>query len=215
MKGIFNWDTPLIQKLALLTNLVALNILWLLCCIPVFTAGAATTALYYTVFQYLVGESDEVFRPFFRSFVGNFKQATLLWLPLLMLLVLLVFDGLFLTANGGNAALWIAFAAATLVFLMLYTYLFPLLARFEMKSKTLFSTAISLFVLHLPTSLLMAAMNLLPMFLMLFAPADFLRRSILWIGLWFSLVAYLNGKLLLKIWSKHIPNQDIEAVTVE
>lgn len=215
MKSIFNWDSPLIQKLALLTNLVALNILWLLCCIPVFTAGAATTALYYTVFKYLTGESDEVFRPFFRSFGGNFKQATLLWLPLLMLLVLLVFDGLFLIINGGNAVLWIAFIASTWVFLVLHTYLFPLLARFEMKSKALFSTAISLFVLHLPASLLMAAMNLLPVVLMLFAPADFLRWSILWIGLWFSLVAYLNGKLLLKIWSKHIPNQDVEAVSVE
>lgn len=215
MKSIFNWDSPLIQKLALLTNLVALNILWLLCCIPVFTAGAATTALYYTVFKYLAGESDEVFHPFFRSFGGNFKQATLLWLPLLMLLVLLVFDGLFLIINGGNAVLWIAFIASTWVFLVLHTYLFPLLARFEMKSKALFSTAISLFVLHLPASLLMAAMNLLPVVLMLFAPADFLRWSILWIGLWFSLVAYLNGKLLLKIWSKHIPNQDVEAVSVE
>ena len=215
MKSIFNWDSPLIQKLALLTNLVALNILWLLCCIPVFTAGAATTALYYTVLKYLAGESDEVFHPFFRSFGGNFKQATLLWLPLLMLLVLLVFDGLFLIINGGNAVLWIAFIASTWVFLVLHTYLFPLLARFEMKSKALFSTAISLFVLHLPASLLMAAMNLLPVVLMLFAPADFLRWSILWIGLWFSLVAYLNGKLLLKIWSKHIPNQDVEAVSVE
>ena len=215
MKGIFNWDSPLIQKLARLTDLVALNILWLLCCIPVFTAGAATTALYYTVFQYLAGESDEIFRPFFRSFGQNFKQATLLWLPLLMLLVLLVFDGLFLTINGGNAVLWIAFIALTWVFLMPHTYLFPLLARYEMKTKALLSTSVSLFMLHLPTSLLMAAMNLLPVVLMLFAPAAFLRWSILWIGLWFSLVAYLNGKLLLKIWSKHIPNQDVEAVSVE
>lgn len=215
MKGIFNWNSPLIQKLALLTNLVALNILWLLCCIPAFTAGAATTALYYTVFQYVDGVSDEIFRPFFRSFGQNFKQATLLWLPLLMILMLLTFDGLFLAANGGNAALWIALVVATLVFLMLHTYLFPLLARFEMKSKALFSTAISLFVLHLPTSLLMAAMNLLPVFLMLFAPTDFLRWSILWIGLWFSLVAYLNGKMLLKIWSKHMPNQDVETVPAE
>ena len=215
MKGIFNWDSPLIQKMALLTNLVALNILWLLCCIPVFTAGAATTALYYTVFQYLAGESDEIFRPFFRSFGQNFKQATLLWLPLLMLLVLLVFDGLFLIINGGNAVLWIAFIASTWVCLMLHTHLFPLLARYEMKTKALLITAVSLFMLHLPTSLLMAAINLLPVVLMLFAPADFLRWSILWIGLWFSLVAYLNGKLLLKIWSKHIPDRDVEAVSVE
>lgn len=215
MKGIFNWDSPLIQKLALLTNLVALNILWLLCCIPVFTAGAATTALYYTVIQYADGESDEIFRPFFRSFRQNFKQATLLWVPLLMLLVLLVFDGLFLAINGGNPALWIAFIALTWVYLMLHTHLFPLLARFEMKTKALLSTAVSLFMLHLPTSLLMAAMNLLPMLLMLFAPADFLRWSILWIGLWFSLVAYLNGKMLLKIWNKHIPNQNAETVSAE
>ena len=41
MKELFNLNSPWVQRFAMLTNLVCLNILWLVCCIPVFTAGAA------------------------------------------------------------------------------------------------------------------------------------------------------------------------------
>lgn len=208
MKNLFNPDSPLTQKLAMVTNLIILNMVWLICCIPVVTAGAATTALYYTVFQYITKEDDTVFRPFFHSFRQNFRQATLLWLPLLVLLALLVFDFLYLLAGNGTALLWIAFLAAALVYTMLQTHLFPLLARFEMTAKALFSTAFSLFMLHLPTSLLMMALNLIPLVFLLLAPAEFLQCTILWLGIWFSLAAYLNGRLLLKLWSKHIPEPE-------
>ena len=77
-------------------------------------------------------------------------------------------------------------------------------ARFEMTAGSLLKTAFSLVILHLPSTLLMAALNVLPVVLMLFAPAGFLRWFLLWICLWFALVAYLNGKMLLKIWSKHL-----------
>ena len=64
MKGLFNWNSRLMQGLAMVTNLVALNLLWIICCIPIFTAGAATTALYQTVIQYQTQQDDAVFRHF-------------------------------------------------------------------------------------------------------------------------------------------------------
>ena len=74
MKGLFRWDSPFSQKLALVGNLIMLNILWIVCSLPIITMGAATTALYYTVFQYQTNGEDAVFRPFFRGFAKNFKQ---------------------------------------------------------------------------------------------------------------------------------------------
>ena len=60
-----------------------LNLLWLVCCIPVFTAGAATTAVYYVTLKLVRDEDDSTIKSFFRSFIQNFKQATAIWLSIL------------------------------------------------------------------------------------------------------------------------------------
>jgi len=203
------WNSPLMQKLGMLTNLVVLNLLWLLCCIPVVTAGAATTALYHTVFQYLTHQDEAIFRPFFRAFRQNFKQATLLWLPMLALLALLIFDGLYTAANGGGFLLTV-FIVASVVLFLLMTHIFPMAARFRMTAGALLRTAFSLTVLHLPSTLLMAVLNVLPVIVLLFTPAGFLKWLPLWAGLWFALIACLNGKLLLKLWEKHLSKQEHE-----
>ena len=38
---IFNADSPLMEGLSKITDLVILNLVVLVCCLPVFTAGAA------------------------------------------------------------------------------------------------------------------------------------------------------------------------------
>ena len=63
----------------------------------------------------------------------------------------------------------------------------------------------SLVLLHLPTTLLILVMNLVPLGVYAHDPMLFLRSGLLWIGVWFALVAYINGKILLKIWKKHMP----------
>ena len=52
MGNIFRWDSPFMQKVSKAGNLILLNILWILCSIPVLTMGAATAALYHVIFQY-------------------------------------------------------------------------------------------------------------------------------------------------------------------
>lgn len=93
MKKLLGPDSRLVRYGTTLTSLIELNLLWLLCCLPVVTAGAATTAVYYTMYRILTGEDDAVLRPYFRAFRQNFKQATLLWLPLLVIAAVLGLDG--------------------------------------------------------------------------------------------------------------------------
>ncbi len=208
MKEQFNLNSPWVQRFAMLTNLVMLNILWLVCCIPVFTAGAATSALYHTIFQYHSKEDDAVLRPFFRAFKANFKQATLLLLPLLAVLILLVFDMVYLVSHGtGIAALFLLIVLSLLVMGMM-VHLFPLIARFNMDAKALLRTAFSLVMLHLPATLTVVALTLLPIFLLLFQPSLFLRLGVAWAGVWFAAIAYFFGKFLLKVWDKHAPSDN-------
>jgi uncharacterized membrane protein YesL len=208
MKELFNLNSPWVQRFAMLTNLVCLNILWLVCCIPVFTAGAATSALYHTVFLYHNKEDDAVLQPFFRAFRTNFKQSTLLFLPLMAALVLVVFDLVYLASYGKGTAVLFLLILVILLLMGMLIHLFPLIARFDMNAKALLRTAFSLTALHLPGTLTVIALLVLPVVLLLFFPDWFLRFGVVWAGVWFSAIAYFFGKFLLKIWNKHVPAEE-------
>lgn len=207
MKELFSLNSPWVQRFAMLTNLVMLNILWLICCIPVFTAGAATCALYDTIFQYHTNQDDAVLRPFFRAFRSNFKQSTLLHLPLLAVVILLVFDIVYLASRGKGTAILFLLIVAVFLVLGMMVHLFPLIARFEMDTKALLRTAFSLVVLHLPATLLVIGLTLLPACLLFLFPSRFLQFGAAWAGVWFSVIAYFFGKFLLRIWEKHLSAQ--------
>ena len=208
MKELFNLNSPWVQRFAMLTNLVCLNILWLVCCLPVFTAGAATAALYHTVFLYHNKEDDAVLRPFFRAFRTNFKQSTLLFLPLFAALLLVVFDLVYLASYGKGTAVLFLLILVILLLMGMLIHLFPLIARFDMNARALLRTAFSLTALHLPGTLTVIALLVLPVVLLLFFPDWFLRFGVVWAGVWFSAIAYFFGKFLLKIWNKHVPSED-------
>ena len=78
MGNAFSPDSPLMELLGKAWNLLVLNLLTLLCCIPVVTAGSAITAAYSVCMQ-LRTESVSVFPAYFKAFRDNFKQATMIW----------------------------------------------------------------------------------------------------------------------------------------
>lgn len=93
MNQIFSIDNRFIQLLNKIFCAAWLNILWFLCCIPIFTIGASTTALYYVSFKLVRNEEGNITKQFFTAFRSNFKKATLIWLPLLGLGILFGIDG--------------------------------------------------------------------------------------------------------------------------
>ena len=72
-------ESRIFHILCTLTDLVVLNLLYVLCCIPVVTIGAATTALYGTVLA-LLHDEGHLYTLFVRIFLKRFKQTTVFWL---------------------------------------------------------------------------------------------------------------------------------------
>lgn len=66
---------PVFSFLNLLGQLVLVSILWTVCCLPIVTIGAASTALYYTVVKVLRRGQDSLIQAFFREFRSNFFQS--------------------------------------------------------------------------------------------------------------------------------------------
>ena len=90
--GIFSPDGALARLLNTLGNLIVLNILTIICCVPVFTAGAAMTALYTMVMRMVRKEDGKIISEYFKAFKVNFKQATILWLIFGGLIAFMTFD---------------------------------------------------------------------------------------------------------------------------
>ena len=60
MGRFFNMDSPVMNFLGRVADLVWLNILYIICCLPIFTIGAATSALYYVTMKMVADEEGYI-----------------------------------------------------------------------------------------------------------------------------------------------------------
>lgn len=75
-----------------LGDIVAVSAWCFVCCLPVFTAGASISALYYAVNKSICNNRGYVSQEFFRSFKNNFKVTTPGWLIHVALIAVFAFD---------------------------------------------------------------------------------------------------------------------------
>jgi len=142
MDHIFNFDNKFFRGVGKIIDCVWLSMLWFFCCIPVFTAGAATTALYYSVNKTIRNDRGYASSEFFSAFKSNFKQSTVVWLILLAVYALLGFDYYamkqFADAGVAMGKLYVVFAVFGVIITMWSFYIFPYIARFENNTKSVF-----------------------------------------------------------------------------
>ncbi|MFP3088862.1 DUF624 domain-containing protein [Treponema sp. TIM-1] len=113
---------------------VALNLLWLLCSLPLVTAGAAVTAFYYAMVKAIRRERGHIFAEFWRSFRLNFVKATLIWIFFAVLIFLLFVNRNIAADIGGYFGVFLLCFYTVIAALLLgvLMYAFPVLSRFHM-----------------------------------------------------------------------------------
>ena len=212
MNRIFNFEGPVFTFLSRLADLFWLNLLYIICCIPVITAGAATTALYYVTLKMAKDEEGYITKSFFKSFKQNFLQATAIWLVILVIGIVMFMD--LRIANGGNMAevfntttvsnvVIVAVGVMVIVLCMTLTYVFPLLAQFDNTVVNTVKNAFLISIRHLPYTFLMMVITAIPFALIWFSPALLLLVLIM-----FSATAYINSKFLNKIFVLYMPKEE-------
>lgn len=161
--SLFNSENWLWQPFSAVADVLILSCLWLVCSIPILTAGAATTALYDCCARCVRGGEREMFSRFFRTFrreLGQGSVSFLLWAVVLSGGWNLV-RGFTANAQGTDVNVALAYAMAALLALLLgiCAWVFPLLSRFTFSFSGLQITALKLAFAHLPrTVALMAVM---------------------------------------------------------
>lgn len=151
MKKIFDMDNPFMQALSVAADLLAMNVLALLCCLPVITAGAGLTAMNDLAIHLTRQEETYLVKPFFRSFRDNWKQSTLLWLIFLAAAAILYFD--YHAAAVYAPLLRYPIAAIGILLLALMIYAFALQARYENTLGGTLKNAVSLAIAYFPRTL--------------------------------------------------------------
>ena len=165
---IFSYESRFSQVMMRIAYGCYLNLLWAVCSIPVFTFGASTTALYYVACKIAKGEEGDITQQFFRSFRSNFKQATLIWLPLLVLGVALALDVTILlrlraSTAGMMAIFWTLLLAVVIFLCILYSielmFVFPLLAKVDNTSRAMVKNALLIGIHYLNCTLVVFAIH--------------------------------------------------------
>ena len=124
--NLFEEGSALQRFLGKTADLMILNLVTLLMCIPVSTAGAALTGMHYVLLKMVRGEEGYIVRSFFRSFKRNLRQATILWAFFLVLWYLILSNLMLLIRGRERGPLWILWGllltALLTVILMIYTF---------------------------------------------------------------------------------------------
>lgn len=166
--GIFAVDGKFARFLNCLGNLIVLNILTIICSIPIVTFGASMTALYTMTMRIVRKEEGNLFKGYFQAFKDNFKQATVIWLTGGGIMAFMAFDIWLLRSVSGSFGLVYRalLFVIILVFAMVLIHAFAVLARFENTTKNTVKNAVLFCVGRLPLAILMLAVTLIPLALL-------------------------------------------------
>lgn len=209
MHALFSPDSRFMQAMGRIGDLLLLNFVFLLSCVPLFTIGAASAALYTVCFRIGTPREQGVVGSFFRAFRENFRQGTALWLILLFCggtacLNILAFAGM----SGPLRYAALVFAILLALVLLMAGYAFPLLSRFRNSTRGTFRNALILSLGYLPRSILIAAINAFPFALLLLEPYLFFSTGFVWIAVYFSAAGYINSLLLKKVFAPYTADEE-------
>lgn len=193
-------DSPLMQGLNKLGDLLWLNVLTLVCCIPIVTIGPSLTAMHYIALKIARNEEGYITRDFFKSFRRNLKQGIIIGLILIFVLVVMAGDFLIINYSGLEFNGIIRSILLAIFFLVMFAamFVFPVLAKFD---NTVFNTIKNAFLIgiaQLPKTILMMVLFAVPPLLFVFVPQ--IIPIVFMFGL--SLPAWASAKLYNKYFRK-------------
>ena len=198
----FNWtDNVVMRALGKMGDMICLNVMWVICCIPIITIGASTVALYTVMLKMVKNEEGYIFRGFLKAFKTNFKQSTIIWIILLLLGILWTVDFRVAGVIPGMAGIVLRALFLTLGFVLLSVtiYIFPLTARYENSIKGTFKNALILTVAKLPYTFLMVAIVVAAVFASLWSAFTLLFSLPLWLFFGVSLIVWINSYILRRV----------------
>ena len=184
-------ENPVIAFLNKMADLILLNLIFLLCCIPVVTIGPAITALYAVSLRSVRYGDGYVIQTFFRSFKQNFID-------------------LFFWRNVGPAFMSVFMTVVSvcvgyLVFIV-FLWLFPVIAKLENPLRVQIKNAAAMAVAHFFPYTLFVSVIVLAAGYMAYTS---IITDVLLLLMGFALLAYVCSFFFYKVFAKYIDEEPV------
>lgn len=154
MGNLFNMDNAFFRFMGKLFDVVALNLVFIIVCIPLVTIGPAVSALYYASVKSIRRDRSYPIKEFFKAFKRDFKQSFVVGLILVLAAAIIYVDIRFVVDFIKNdfTAMRYVYLIIGLVISFISVYIFPLISRFSLKISGLFRLSFYLAIRHLLTT---------------------------------------------------------------
>lgn len=215
--NLFNEDSIWHRIFNFLGQLIALNLLWMVCSIPIITVGTSTTALYYCVLKLKKDGDCSIWKQYWKSFRQNFIQSTIIWIGILVIAVCLWMEWRAASvASGGWGTIITYIVGAMAVLLVILTlYIFPIVAAFENKISKLLTHVVYFGTKNIGYVIIVAVITILPMYFTLLDTEMFPILLFVWLMCGFSLTAYVNASFFWKLFQPFFLSDERENQKVQ
>lgn len=207
MDSMFSADSPLMRGLTRVADVMILNFLFILTAVPVFTLGAALTALNFVAMRIATGECNSVTGDYFRSFRRNFRQAT--WVGLVLAFFAVVLAAWYAVVTSFALEPMVEFALLVVWYVLAFNFLtttlfvFPYLASFEASTRAVFRNARLMSWKHPLVAFVALSVIALALAVTMFFPAA-TGYGLFWFLFGFAGIAVVNGHLFSRVFSRYI-----------
>ena len=157
-------DGPVMKFLGKVADMMILNLLVLFCSLPIITMGASLTAMHYVALRVVRNEESYISKDFFKSFKMNFKQATLMWLFMLVVGALIGYDIFIMTSTTINipSVIKVIILVVTAILALTTSFAFPLLSKFDNTNVNIFKNSFAISIAKFPRAVIMVVVSLAP-----------------------------------------------------
>lgn len=192
-------ENPFFEFMGKIGDIMIINLLFLLCSVPVITIGASVSAMYKAF-----GEMEEEtyispFKSFKNAFLSSFKKSIPAWLLSLVTGLILVFDLMFVT-KAQASIFWHITGMVTgclmFLWLLVMCWLFPAALFKEGTLKDMVKRSMFLAVRNFPYTFLMVLLDLIPV--ICFILGDYYAALVapVYFIIGFGITALINRKIM-------------------
>lgn len=190
-------------------NMFGLNLCFVIGCLPVITIGASLAATYATAIRLQENEEETILSCYIHEFKRNFKQATLGFLALLVVVAVLLAEWILVNTQTGAISLFytIVFYLELLFTSLVLAFFFPMIARYQTTLKQAAKNSILLSVGYVWSWLKITVAWVAPVAFSIIYPVIFLYTWYLWLLLIFGMIIWGTSHSI-----RFVFNQNAEAL---
>lgn len=207
MDNLFSLDNKFFEVLGKIADIVILNLLCIISCLPIITIGVSITATYSVTMKMIKDEETYIVKDFIKRFKENFKASTIIWSIMLIIGVVLAFDfyisKLILNESISNV-LQLVFTMISIIYIFTLAYVFPMQSKFENIIKNTMINSILISIQNLPYTIIIVVLNLSPLLLISLFSNYWGQIIFFYTVIGFGIITYVNSIFFERIFNNLI-----------